>query len=103
MVLIVISLVVAFDSRVKTHALYVGLQSNCSLVSLVHNRTHDLQLAIDLTLRALQKLNRSTVNRQKIALTDNRGGARVFAARGKRLCCRPRQSDRQSIFLWLQR
>jgi len=31
------------------------------------------------------------------------GGARVFAARGKRLCCRPRRSDRQSIFLWLQR
>jgi len=30
-----------------------------------------------------------------------RGGARVFAAPGKRLCCRPRQSDRQSILLWL--
>jgi len=31
------------------------------------------------------------------------GGARVFAAQGKRLCCRPGQSDRQLIFLWLQR
>jgi len=32
-------------------------------------------------------------------ISTSSGGARVFAARGKRLCCRPLYSDRQLIFL----
>ena len=82
-------------------------------------RGHRVLWLADVVVERAEVLQRSAVTERVLVLHTFRqllhslspnvrhsGGARVFAARGKRLCCRPRQSDRQLnelILLWLQR